>query len=126
MKIIWTRHAVERQQAWEVSKGITRQEIEDLVANPDQLVPGDLGALVAQTQRGGGLLRVRYDSESDILLFVVRDEPPVDALEEPGGVIISYGQDGKPVCVEFLNASARQLVQPGEVSVTLQTETVRL
>jgi hypothetical protein len=65
VKIIWTRHAVERQQAWEVSKGITRQEIEDLVANPDQLVPGDLGALVAQTQRGGGLLRVPFVQMGD-------------------------------------------------------------
>ena len=49
----------------------------------------------------------------------------VDAVEELGGVIVSYREDGEPVSVEFLNASARQLVQPGEVSVTLQTESVR-
>ena len=23
--------------------------------------------------------------------------PPVDAIEEPGGVIVSYGEDGEPV-----------------------------
>jgi uncharacterized protein YuzE len=71
-------------------------------------------------------MRVRYDPEADVLLLIVRDEPPVDSLEEPGGVIISYGEDGKPVSVEFLNASARNLVQQGEVTVTLVTETVRV
>lgn len=60
-----------------------------------------------------------------MLLLVLRDDPPADAVEEPGGVIVSYGEDGEPVSVEFLNASARQLIRPGEVSVTLQTERIR-
>ena len=67
-------------------------------------------------------MRINYDAESDILLLVLRDNPPVDAIEEPGGVIVSYGEDGVPVCVEFLNASLRRLIIPGEVSVTLQTK----
>ncbi|TAH48763.1 MAG: DUF2283 domain-containing protein [Chloroflexota bacterium] len=71
-------------------------------------------------------MRIRYDPDADVLLFMVRDDPPVDALEEPGGVIISYGEDGKPVSVEFLHASARHMVQPGEVSVTLETERIRM
>lgn len=66
-------------------------------------------------------MRIRYDPEADVLLLVLRDDPPVDALEEPGGVIVSYGEDKEPVSVEFLNASARALIRPGEVSVTLQT-----
>jgi uncharacterized protein YuzE len=65
-------------------------------------------------------MRIRYDPEADVLLLVLRDDPPVDAIEEPGGVIVSYGEDGEPVSVEFLNASVRQLVVPGEVSVTIQ------
>jgi uncharacterized protein YuzE len=69
-------------------------------------------------------MRIRYDSEADVLLFVVRDLPPVDAVEEPGGVIISYGEDGEAVSVEFLHASVRHLVQTGEISVTLQAESV--
>jgi len=69
-------------------------------------------------------MRIRYDPEADVLLLILRDAPPVDAIEEPGGVIVSYGEDGEPVSVELLHASARQLIQPGEVSVTLQTETV--
>lgn len=70
-------------------------------------------------------MRIRYDPEADVLLLVLRDDPPADAVEEPGGVIVSYGEDGEPVSVEFLHASARQLIRPGEVSVTLQTERIR-
>jgi uncharacterized protein YuzE len=66
-------------------------------------------------------MKIKYDQDADILLFSLRDEPPVDAIEEPGGVILSYGEDGEPISVEILNASLRRLIQPGEVSVTLQT-----
>lgn len=69
-------------------------------------------------------MKIKYDTEADVLLFVLRDDPPVDAIEEPGGVIVSYGEDGEPVSVEFLNASARRLIRSGEVSVTLQSESV--
>jgi uncharacterized protein YuzE len=65
-------------------------------------------------------MRIRYDLEADVLSLVLRSNPPVDAIEEPGGVIVSYGEDGEPVSVEFLNASVRQLISPGEVSVTIQ------
>lgn len=50
-------------------------------------------------------MRIRYDEEADVLLLLLRDDPPVDAVEEPGGVIVSYGADGEPVSVEFLSAS---------------------
>ena len=66
--------------------------------------------------------RIKYCSASDALLLTLRDDPPVDAIEEPGGVIVSYGEDGEPVSVEFLNASFRRLIHPGEVSVTLQSK----
>ena len=67
-------------------------------------------------------MRIQYDSEADVLLLVLRDDPPVDAIEEPGGVIVSYGEDKEPVSVEFLNASIRKLIRPGEVSVTLEAK----
>jgi uncharacterized protein YuzE len=67
------------------------------------------------------MMRIRYDPDADVLLFMLREDPPVDAIEEPGGVIVSYGEDGEPVSVEFLNASVRKLIRPGEVGVTLQT-----
>lgn len=66
-------------------------------------------------------MKIRYDAESDVLILILRDEPPADAIEEPGGVIVSYGTNGDPVCVEFLNASRRRLVPEGEMSVTLET-----
>jgi len=71
-------------------------------------------------------MKIRYDSEADVLLLILRDDPPVDAIEEPGGVVVSYGEDGEPVSVEFMNASVRQLIRSGEVSVTLQTEKIGL
>ena len=69
-------------------------------------------------------MKIRYDPEADVLLVTLREEPPVDAIEEPGGVIVSYGEDQEPVSVEFLNASIRRLISPGEVSITIQTETL--
>jgi uncharacterized protein YuzE len=65
-------------------------------------------------------MKIRYDPGADVLLLVLRNKPPVDAIEEPGGVIVSYGEDGEPVSVEFLNASVRELTLPGEISVTIQ------
>jgi uncharacterized protein YuzE len=69
-------------------------------------------------------MRIKYDPDADILLFILRDDPPVDAIEEPGGVIVSYGEDKEPVTVEFLNASVRQLIRSDELSITLQTKSV--
>lgn len=65
-------------------------------------------------------MKIKYDSESDILMLILRDAPPVDAIEESGGVIVSYGEDKEPVSVEFMNASARNLFLPGEINVTFQ------
>jgi len=70
-------------------------------------------------------VRIRYDAESDVLLLVLREQPPANAVEEPGGVIVSYGEDGEPVTVEFLGAFARHLIQPGQVSVTVESGTAR-
>ena len=60
MNIIWTRHAEERQQEWQKKLGITRAEVEQALLAPEQIVPGDLEILVAQTRRGNGLLRVPF------------------------------------------------------------------
>ena len=34
MKVIWTRHATERQQEWQRKLGITSSEVEAVVLNP--------------------------------------------------------------------------------------------
>jgi len=60
VKVVWTRHAKERQREWEKKLGITRREVEDLLADPEQIVAGDRNALVVQARRGNGLLRVPF------------------------------------------------------------------
>ena len=60
LKIIWTIHAEDRQKEWEKKLGITRQEVEDLMSNPEQIVPGDMNVIVAQSKTRNGLLRVPF------------------------------------------------------------------
>ena len=50
MKIIWTIHAEDRQREWERMKGLTREVVQNVVRRPDQVVPGDLSVLIAQSQ----------------------------------------------------------------------------
>jgi hypothetical protein len=47
VEIIWTTHAHERQAEWEKKRGITREDVERVVTDPEQTVPGDRDALVA-------------------------------------------------------------------------------
>ena len=65
-------------------------------------------------------MRIEYDSEADVLTLVLRAVPPVDAIEEPGGLVISYGDDHEPVSVEFLGASRRGYWEPGQQSIPLE------
>ena len=65
-------------------------------------------------------MRIEYDADADVLTLVLRAEPPVDAIEEPGGLVISYGGDREPVSVEFLRASKRGFWRPGQKSIRLQ------
>jgi len=71
-------------------------------------------------------VKIRYDPKTDVMLLLLRDDPPVDAIEEPGGIIVSYGENGEPVSVEFLNFSARQLLLPNEISVTIQMDSLQM
>jgi len=65
-------------------------------------------------------MKVKYDPEADVLIFVLKDELPVNAIAEPGGVIVSYDDRDEPVCVELLNASQRQLIDPSVATLTVQ------
>jgi hypothetical protein len=65
VKVIWTRHATERQQEWQKKLGITRAEIESVVMHPTQIVAGDAGDWIAQSYRGSGLLRVPFVQVGD-------------------------------------------------------------
>lgn len=59
MQIVWTKHAEERQQQWSERFGITREEVEAVLTNPQQIILED-DILVAQVKRGNGLLRVPF------------------------------------------------------------------
>jgi hypothetical protein len=65
MKIVWTKHAEDRQKEWEKKLEITRQEVENIIRCPEQIVPGDQHTLVAQSRRGNGLLRVAFGDIGD-------------------------------------------------------------
>lgn len=60
MEIVWTLHANGRQRQWKRRLGVTKEEVESLVKSPEQIVPGDKNAMVAQTRRGKGLLRCPF------------------------------------------------------------------
>jgi uncharacterized protein YuzE len=64
---------------------------------------------------------VQYDAEADILIFILRDAAPANAISEPGGVIVSYDEGNEPVSIEFLNASKRQLFNPQDLNLTIVT-----
>lgn len=57
MQIVWTKHAEERQR--EVRLGITREEVEEVVTNPQQIILEE-DVRVARVKRGNGLLRVPF------------------------------------------------------------------
>jgi hypothetical protein len=59
VKIVWTKHAEERQQQWQQRLEITREEVEMVLTNPQQIVIED-DVMVAHSQRGNGLLRVVF------------------------------------------------------------------
>lgn len=65
MIFLWTKHSEDRQKEWEKKLGITKQEIEELVNNPEQIVQGDMGVLIAHARTRNGLLRVPFVEISD-------------------------------------------------------------
>lgn len=64
-------------------------------------------------------MKVKYDRDADILIFVLREESPINAISEPGGIIVSYNEKNEPISNEFLNASKRQLFNPGETNIAI-------
>jgi len=65
-------------------------------------------------------MRLRYDPESDVLMLLLSDDRPVDAVEEPGGVVVSYGDDRRPCSIEFLQASRHHLVEGGRIQIQVE------
>jgi len=66
-------------------------------------------------------MNVKYDAESDILIFMLKETSPSNAISEPGGIIVSYDDQNEPISIEFLNASQRQLFNPQDLKLTIAT-----
>lgn len=66
MKITWTKHAEERQKQWEQKLKITKSKIEEVLNSPGQIVPGDMGVLIAQSKNRDGLLRILFIQEEKV------------------------------------------------------------
>lgn len=47
-------------------------------------------------------MKVKYDAEADILIFVFHEAFPANAIAEPRGVIVSYDETEEPIRIEFL------------------------
>lgn len=66
-------------------------------------------------------MKIHYDAESDILMFIMLNKPPSNAIAEQGGIIVSYNDNNEPTSIEFLNALKRQLLNPAEINLTIST-----
>jgi uncharacterized protein YuzE len=64
-------------------------------------------------------MKVKYDAEADVLIFILKDDFPCNAISEQGGVIVSHNESNEPVSIEFLNASKRQLFNPRETNLVV-------
>ncbi len=51
-------------------------------------------------------MKVRYDSRTDTMSVVLKDNTPVhESDEEKSGVILDYDKEGNPISFEILDAS---------------------
>jgi len=51
------------------------------------------------------MYKLKYDSESDVLLIMVSDSGRLSHAEEMGDIVVHLGKDGEPLFLEVLNAS---------------------
>jgi uncharacterized protein YuzE len=51
------------------------------------------------------MYKLRYDSESDVLMIIVSDSGKLSHAEEMGDIVVHLSQSGEPLFLEVLNAS---------------------
>ena len=64
-------------------------------------------------------MNIKYDKNADILVIILRDTFPVNAISKPGGIVISYDEANEPISLEFLNASQRNIINPEEIALAI-------
>lgn len=60
-------------------------------------------------------MKIIYDPETDTLDLIFREEPVVESDEIRAGIILDYGQDGRLVSIEMLEAS-EHVREPGTMT----------
>lgn len=68
-------------------------------------------------------MKVIYDAETDTLSLILRDKLVVESDEVREGIIIDYGEDGRVVSMEMLDAS-ENITRPQEISYELKERAV--
>jgi uncharacterized protein YuzE len=51
------------------------------------------------------MYRLKYDTESDVLLVVLSESGKLSHAEEMGDIVVHLGKSGEPLFLEILNAS---------------------
>ncbi len=46
-------------------------------------------------------MNVKYEAEADILIFIPREGFPINAISEPGGIIVSYDEIEDPLALKL-------------------------
>lgn len=49
-------------------------------------------------------MKIKYDAEEDILIFILQDDLPYDAISEQWVVIVSYKEAQETVSIEYETA----------------------
>ncbi len=107
--IRFTDHARMRMQKY----NITEKEVFEALLNPDKIVEGYRGRLIAHkyielegvAMKERDRFRIRYSRDADILTIEFRDERPDHGEEVAPGVIFHYNSEGNIVEIEILDAS---------------------
>jgi uncharacterized protein YuzE len=63
-------------------------------------------------------MKVTYDAALDILRLLFSDTPIAESDEDKPGVILDYGEDGRIVGMEILDAS-KQMTSPNHVELVI-------
>lgn len=67
-------------------------------------------------------MKVIYDPETDTLDLIFREDPVAESDEVREGIVIDYGQDGRLISIEVIDAS-EHVWEPG--TMVYQTKSAR-
>ena len=67
-------------------------------------------------------MRVIYDSETDTVSIVFREVPVKESDELREGLIVDYGEDGRAVSIELLDA-AESITEPEGIHYEIKGKT---